>query len=125
MAATIKDIARRTGLGLATISKYINGGNVLPKNREAIEEAIRALDFKVNETARNLKTRHTGYVGLVMPALTNSFIMQIIQQIQLQLRANGYGTALYCSAPGNEEIRRQTELEAIDFLRGGHTPCAQ
>ena len=26
MAATIKDIARRTGLGLATISKYINGG---------------------------------------------------------------------------------------------------
>lgn len=116
MAATIKDIARRTGLGLATISKYINGGNVLPKNREAIEEAIRVLDFKVNETARNLKTRHTGYVGLVMPALTNSFIMQIVQQIQLQLRANGYGTALYCSAPGNEEIRRQTELEAIDFL---------
>ena len=84
MAATIKDIARRTGLGLATISKYINGGNVLPKNREAIEDAIRALDFKVNETARNLKTRHTGYVGLVMPALTNSFIMQIIQQIQFR-----------------------------------------
>ena len=26
MAATIKDIARETGLSLATISKYLNGG---------------------------------------------------------------------------------------------------
>ena len=33
MAATMKDIARRTGLGLATISSYFNGGNVREKNR--------------------------------------------------------------------------------------------
>ena len=30
MAATIKDIREKTGLSLATISKYLNGGNVLP-----------------------------------------------------------------------------------------------
>ena len=40
MAATMKDIARRTGLGLATISSYFNGGNVREKNRIKIEEAI-------------------------------------------------------------------------------------
>ena len=40
MAATIKDIANRTGLGLATISSYLNGGNVREKNREKIEQAI-------------------------------------------------------------------------------------
>ena len=116
MAATIKDIARRTGLGLATISKYLNGGHVLPQNQAAIEEAVRALDYKVNEAARTLKTRRTGYVGLVLPALTNSFIMEIVQQIQLDLRACGFGTALCCSAPGTDSIRRQTELEAIDFV---------
>ena len=33
MAATMKDIAKRTGLGLATISSYFNGGNVREKNR--------------------------------------------------------------------------------------------
>ena len=33
MAATMKDIARRTGLGLATISSYFNGGNVREKNQ--------------------------------------------------------------------------------------------
>ena len=37
MAATVKDIAQRTGLGLATISKYLNGGHVLKKNQALIE----------------------------------------------------------------------------------------
>ena len=37
MATTIRDIRDRTGLSLATISKYLNGGNVLPKNRELID----------------------------------------------------------------------------------------
>ena len=40
MAATIKDIKEKTGLSLATISKFLNGGNVLPENREKIAAAI-------------------------------------------------------------------------------------
>ena len=55
MAATMKDIARRTGLGLATISSYFNGGNVREKNRIKIEEAIEELHYEVNEVARGLK----------------------------------------------------------------------
>ena len=43
MAATMKDLAKRTGLGLATISSYFNGGNVREKNRKKIEEAIEEL----------------------------------------------------------------------------------
>ena len=31
MGATMKDIAKMTGLGLATISSYLNGGNVRKK----------------------------------------------------------------------------------------------
>ena len=60
MAATMKDIARRTGLGLATISSYFNGGNVREKNRIKIEEAIQELHYEVNEVARGLKTRNGG-----------------------------------------------------------------
>ncbi|MCR5025228.1 MAG: LacI family DNA-binding transcriptional regulator, partial [Lachnospiraceae bacterium] len=40
MPSTIKDIKEETGLSLATISKYLNGGNVLPRNKELIEAAI-------------------------------------------------------------------------------------
>ena len=52
MGATMKDIARLTGLGLATISSYFNGGNVREKNRIKIEEAVKELNFEVNEVAR-------------------------------------------------------------------------
>ena len=48
MRATMKDIARETGLGLATISSYLNGGNVRERNRIKIEEAIEKLHFEVN-----------------------------------------------------------------------------
>ena len=67
MAATMKDIARRTGLGLATISSYFNGGNVREKNRIKIEEAIEELHYEVNEVARGLKTNATKTVGVVIP----------------------------------------------------------
>lgn len=116
MAATIKDIAKRTGLGLATISKYLNGGNVKPANQAAIEEAVQALDYKVNETARNLKTRRTGYVGLLLPALNNRFMMDIINEMQYELRRHNLGSALCCIPSGPAEILRQNEQEAVDFL---------
>ena len=73
MAATMKDIARRTGLGLATISSYFNGGNVREKNRIKIEEAIQELHYEVNEVARGLKTNATKTIGVVIPELNNTF----------------------------------------------------
>lgn len=73
MGATIKDIARETGLGLATISSYLNGGNVREKNRIKIEAAIEKLHFEVNETARGLKTNKTKIIGIVIPELNNIF----------------------------------------------------
>ena len=38
--STIKDVARRTGLSLSTISKYLNGGCVRSENSDAIRKAI-------------------------------------------------------------------------------------
>ena len=63
MAATIRDIKNRTGLSLATISKYLNGGNVLPQNKALIEEAIEALHYEENELARGLVTNRTRIIG--------------------------------------------------------------
>ena len=51
MASTIKDVAKSTGLSIATISKYLNGGNLLEPNRIAIEAAIREPGYRVNEAA--------------------------------------------------------------------------
>lgn len=111
MAATIKDIANRTGLGLATISSYLNGGNVREKNREKIEAAIRELDFEVNEVARGLKTNRTHTIGVVIPELNNIFCTEIITGMEDILRKQGYATII-CDCRTDKELERT----AVDFL---------
>ena len=61
--STIKDVARRTGLSLSTISKYLNGGNVREENRLAIDAAVAELGFSVNVFARSLKANRSMTVG--------------------------------------------------------------
>ena len=111
MAATIKDIANRTGLGLATISSYLNGGNVREKNREKIEAAIKELNFEVNEVARGLKTNRTYTIGVVIPELNNIFCTEIITGMEDILRKKGYAT-IVCDC----RTDRKLEREAVEFL---------
>ena len=111
MAATIKDIANRTGLGLATISSYLNGGNVREKNREKIEAAIKELNFEVNEVARGLKTNRTYTIGVVIPELNNIFCTEIITAMEDILRKKGYAT-IVCDCRTDKQLER----EAVEFL---------
>ena len=111
MAATMKDIARKTGLGLATISSYFNGGNVREKNRVKIEEAIEELHYEVNEVARGLKTNATRTVGVVIPELNNVFCAEIISGMEDILRSHGYA-AIVCDCRTDKAL----EKEAVDFL---------
>ncbi|MDF2941888.1 MAG: transcriptional regulator, LacI family [Herbinix sp.] len=111
MASTIKDIAKLTGLGLATISSYINGGNVREGNREKIEAAIKDLNFEVNEVARGLKTNKTKTIGVVIPELNNNFCTEIITAMEDILRNHGYAT-IVCDCRTNKEL----EKNAVDFL---------
>ncbi len=111
MAATMKDIAKRTGLGLATISSYFNGGNVREKNRAKIEEAIEELHYEVNEVARGLKTNATKTIGVVIPELNSIFCSEIITGMEDILRSHGYATII-CDCRTN----RALEKDAVEFL---------
>jgi len=111
MSATIKDIAQKTGLGLATISSYLNGGNVREYNRIKIEQAIEELHFEVNEVARGLKTNSTRTIGVVIPQLDNVFFTGIISKCASILREHGYAT-IVCDCESTPE----KEEEVISFF---------
>lgn len=111
IAATIKDIAKETSLSLGTISKYINGGNVLEENRVLIEAAIKKLDFKVNGLARGLKTNRTMVIGVLIPNLGNIFSTSIISNIENVLLQNGYSTII-CDYKEDPAL----ENEKLNFL---------
>lgn len=111
VAATIKDISRETGLSLATISKYLNGGNVLPKNREKIDAAVEKLHYQVNEIARGLVTNRTRTIGVIVYNIASTFNGTLVSHIGHQLRRNNYGMLICDSA-----MDAETEAANIRFL---------
>ncbi|MBQ6513761.1 MAG: LacI family DNA-binding transcriptional regulator [Clostridia bacterium] len=111
MASTMKDLSRETGLGLATISKYFNGGTVREKNRVLIEAAVKKLHYVPNEVARSLKTQQTRVIGVVIPELSNAFITSIISSMEDILRKHDYAV-IVCDCRSDPK----REKEAVEFL---------
>lgn len=91
--ATIKDVARVTGLSLGTISKYMNGGVVKSANQAKIESAVHQLGYSVDEYARGLITNKTKTVGLLIPEFSNLFYAQIASGLEHELTKSGYAVA--------------------------------
>lgn len=111
MAATLKDIARETGLSVATISKYVNGAVLKEQNRIAVEAAIEKLGYTANEYARGLKSNRSRTIGIAIPELSNLFIANIITYVEEILRQHGYSTVI-CDCHSKEQL----ECENIAFL---------
>lgn len=113
MSVTLKDIAKETGLSVATISKYVNGVSLKEKNRVAVERAIKKLGYTANEYARGLKSNKSRTIGVVIPELSNLFIATILTHMEDVLRSHGY-SVIICDCHSQEKI----ECEAINFLLG-------
>ena len=94
--ATIKDVARLAGVSVSTISKYLNGGNVLEENAEAIRKAIAELDYRVNPFARSLKTQKSRSIGVLLPEMTPPFFGSVVISLDRTLREHGYHTLISC-----------------------------
>lgn len=111
MAGTIRDIKNMTGLSLATISKYLNGGNVLPENRALIDAAVKELKYEVNEIARGLVKNKTKTVGVLVYDISSFFSSNILHFIGQELRKHGYAMMI-CDSCNDTEV----EKENLRFL---------
>lgn len=111
MAVTIKDIAREAGLGTSTVSAYLNGVAVRPKNKTVIESAIKKLGYIRNDYARGLKTHQSKTIGVIVPELSNTFGTTIIGYLEEVMSASGYGI-LVC----DYRATGKTQAQTVDFL---------
>jgi LacI family transcriptional regulator len=77
-AATIKDVARRAEVGVATVSRVLSGsGPVSPATRERVLRAARELEYRPSALGRSLKTQRTGSIGLVVGQITDPFCAEL------------------------------------------------
>lgn len=108
--ATIKDIAARSGVSIATVSKHINGIPVREQNRARIDAAIAELGYQVNVAARTLKTRRSMTVGILLDSLSNLFYTSVISEAEELLQQKGYTTILCETKDSPERALRGVEL---------------
>ncbi len=110
--ATIKDIARETGLSPATISKYLNGGKVRPDNRAAIQAAIEKYDYHPNESARSVRGVSRKIIAVVIPAAYTNYTRLVFLTCQQELIKHDYGVMLinYNNDPHHEQVAVSTAV---------------
>lgn len=89
-AATIKDVARASGVSVATVSRALNGtAKVQATTRQRIDAAAAALRFSPSGAARSLITRRTDTLGALLPDLHGEYFSELIRGIDQAARARG------------------------------------
>lgn len=114
--ATIKDIAKKAGVSVTTVSKVINGyPDIAHKTRERVQEVIRECNYQPNSTARSLSTRESRTIGVFFnydpgKGIHNIFFQEIIYGLEKALGEKGYDI-LYFAEHRFRENRKYNYLE--------------
>src|ERR1043165_5147990 len=89
MNPTIKDVARRANVSVATVSRALNGHeNVASAVRERVHSAARDLRYTPHHAARSLSSRRTETVGVVLPDLHGEFFSELMRGIDQVARGS-------------------------------------
>ncbi|MCR5272442.1 MAG: LacI family DNA-binding transcriptional regulator [Lachnospiraceae bacterium] len=104
--AGIKDVAKKAGVGVGTVSRMINdSGYVAEKTKKKILEAMEELDYTPNELARNLYHKRSGIIALLIPEIANPFFSRFVSYVEQELYAFGYKIML-CSTANESNAER-------------------
>ncbi|KAB7707548.1 LacI family DNA-binding transcriptional regulator [Bacillus aerolatus] len=89
--ATIKDVAQKSGVSVATVSRVLNEkGYVHEETRAKVVQAIQQLNYSPNEVARSLFKRESRLVGLLLPDITNPFFPELARGVEDELQKQGF-----------------------------------
>ena len=112
--ATIRDVARRAQLSVATVSRALNGfDNVSELARERVAEAVRELGYVPHAGARSLSLSRTNAIGVVLPDLHGEFFSEIVRGMDREASRRGYLLLL-----SNLHGRKQQAANALLAMRG-------
>ena len=89
--ATIRDVARRAEVSVASVSRVLNGfEKVSSGTRERVTEAVKALGYVPHAAARSLSMARTHSIGVVLPDLHGEFFSEIVRGMDRVASERGY-----------------------------------
>ncbi len=113
--ATIKDVAKRAGVTIGTVSRVLNNKKWVSDDcRTKVQAAIKDLHYKPQAHARRLRQKHSQICGLIAPHHTaifrSSFFTSILEGIEEVAAEKQYRLLLH---PLNETARAQISYRAL------------
>lgn len=89
--ATIREVARRAKVSVASVSRALNGSEKLrEETRERVMQAIKDLHYVPNAAARSLSMSRTQTIGVVLPDLFGEFFSELIRGMDNAASGHGY-----------------------------------
>ena len=111
---TIAQVATRAGVSATTVSHVLSGKRVVGEaTKGTVLEAIRELGYRPNHVARNLRTRRSHMIAVVVPDITNPFYSVLTRGLADAVDGAGYGTYV-CNTDGIHERERKFFQDVLD-----------
>jgi DNA-binding LacI/PurR family transcriptional regulator len=110
---TVQDVAREAGVSPSTVSRALHTrGYASPEARERVREVAQRLGYVPNHMARNLRSRTSTAIGVLISDLRNSFYADLAAGIEEVLRAEGHQMILVNDNgdPAEEMLAAETLL---------------
>ena len=85
MASSIKDVAARAGVSIATVSHVMNGTRTTTQaTRDRVLAAVEELGYSQNQAARNLARGRSTLLGVIISDIRNPFFPEVTAAFQDQ-----------------------------------------
>ena len=105
--AGIKDVAKKAGVSISTVSNVINGTKyVSDELKIKINRVIAELNYEVDPVARSLKSKKTMSIGVIITNINRVFFPQVIKGIQDTASKAGYGIT-FCNTDDSFDTEKQ------------------
>ena len=108
MPATIRDVARASGVHISTVSRTFSAPHLVnPETRSRVLATAETLGYRPNRAARALITGRTHNIGLIVADISNPFFPPLIKAAESQARGRDYHIFI---ADTNEDAAVEEEL---------------
>lgn len=98
---TIRDIATKAGVSVATVSRVLNGqSGYSPDTRDRIMQIVEQTGYSRNDLARSLTGKATHSIGVLLPSLTSYFQSDILWGIETASHARDL-SVIICNTDKN------------------------
>ncbi len=109
---TIKDVARKAGVSVGTVSRVLNAHKTVgPDIKERVERAIAALNYAPNSFAQGMRSGAKRSVGIILRDITVPALATFVKSAQ-----NVFHEAGYTLVVGASEDRPKREIELLESL---------